>query len=213
MKRETSMKIRALLAGILLLVFHAAVAASSKPMTPATSTEMEQAKAALATAREASTKAKAAWDKAKLETTLWDQRYKRAYKEWSQAKGEARKAALERRLTAEIDLKKSLEFRKVNWYRFEIASRRAKAAEESMKICELEQEMATVQARLDALKTPVVPKASGAVSAAPSTPTKVVEKPKAMSSPVAASPKRKAKPKPTATPDTEEAAPGEVLED
>jgi len=121
-------------------------------------TEIIGVKKALVKAREEAVRAKEAWDKSKLEATLWDQRYKRAYSEWAKSKGGSRAAALDKRLKAEEDLKIALEVRRVHWYRAELASMKAKAAEDSLKIIEMELDLRRVEDRLKGMRearTPV----------------------------------------------------------
>ncbi len=121
-------------------------------------TEVVAARKALLKAREEATRAKEAWDKSKLEATLWDQRYKRAYSEWVKSKGDSRAAALDKRLKAEEDLKIALEVRRVHWYRAEWASLKAKAVEDSLKIIEMELDLRRVEERLKGMRearTPV----------------------------------------------------------
>lgn len=135
---------------LLALMAAASLGASDKP-TPVP-TEIQGAQKALLKAREESARAKEAWDKSKLEATLWDQRYKRAYGEWAKSKGAARPAALEKRLRAEEDLKLALEARRLNWYRSELAAMRVRAAEDALKTLELQREATRVEERILEMK-------------------------------------------------------------
>lgn len=118
---------------------------------------LKVAKTAILTAKAQTAKAKDAWDRSKLECTLWDQRFKREYQQWVKARGDARKAAQDRRFQAEADLKLSLEVRRLNWYQYELAARRERAAEEQLKTAEMENELARVEERVRALKTRPAP--------------------------------------------------------
>jgi hypothetical protein len=137
---------------IILMAVLAVSAASAADRPTPVPTQVQAARKALLKAREEASRAKEAWDKSKLEATLWDQRYKRAYSEWAKSRGGARPAALEKRLRAEEDLKLALEVRRVNWYRSELASMRARAAEESLRILEMEAELSRVEERLKGMR-------------------------------------------------------------
>src|SRR6202041_1464253 len=73
---------------------------------------------------------KNAWDKARLETTLYDQRAKRAYQRWLKAAKGLRVKAQEQRDKADLELQLSVERRKLAFSQWQSAQLR-EASEEA----------------------------------------------------------------------------------
>jgi hypothetical protein len=145
--------VRTVILAFLMTLSVVAVAGTPAGRGAPESKTVQEVRAAMDRAKQEASNAKDAWDKSKLEATLWDQRYKRAYQEWTKSKGDARSATLKKRDQSEVDLKVALEGRRVNWYRYELARRRVLVAEENLKIAELEAELEMVLERLKGMQS------------------------------------------------------------
>ena len=75
------------------------------------------------------TKTRDLWDRSRLESTLYDKRYKRAYDRWLKAAKDKKASALTKRDRAWAEFKLSLERRRLAWYQFELSKARQAAAE------------------------------------------------------------------------------------
>ena len=135
------------LALLLSLPSHAAKGAGQDTAAPA-----EAAAQALQKAKAEAARLKDDWDKARLETTLYDQRAKRAYKHWLNAKSKARDQALRDKERAELELKLSVEKRKLAWNRWEAAQFRATARESEWKALEDEKDSADIEKEIHGLE-------------------------------------------------------------
>lgn len=92
-----------------------------------------------------------AWDHAKLESTVYDKRYRRAYDRWVQSGKEAKAAAVKKRDQAMLDLKISLEKRRLAWYEWELAKAKQVQLEASAKAKALRDDVTRVKKRIEAM--------------------------------------------------------------
>jgi hypothetical protein len=95
---------------------------------------------------------KDAWDKARLEATLYDQRAKRAYQKWAKAGKDLRKKAEEQRERAQWELQLAVERRKLAWNRWQAAQYRMLMEETKVKLLEQERDIRIVEERIGKLE-------------------------------------------------------------
>jgi len=88
------------------------------------------------------------WDKSRLESTLYDKRYKRAYDRWVKAAKDKKAQALAKRDQASGEFKLSLERRRLAWYRFESAKARQAAAEAESQAKGIGEDIRRVEERI-----------------------------------------------------------------
>ncbi len=93
-------------------------------------------------------KARDAWDKARLETTVYEKRRKRAYDQWVRADRETKPRALARRDRAQNEFDLSVERRRLAWYRWEDARARLQAAESAARRKTLALDIERVRTRI-----------------------------------------------------------------
>jgi hypothetical protein len=93
-------------------------------------------------------KVRDAWDKARLEATVYEKRYHRAYDKWVQSAREGKSNALARRDRAQAEFSLSVERRRLAWYRWEDARARQQAAEAAARRKGLAADIERVRARI-----------------------------------------------------------------
>ena len=118
-------------------------------------------------ARAESKKLHDAWDHARLESTVYDKRYHRAYDRWVKVAKEGKAAALKKRDQAMVELKISLERRRLAWYEWELAKSKQVALEAQTKAKGLREDIQRVKQRIEGLggtwkPTPVPTKTNAA---------------------------------------------------
>jgi len=116
---------------------------------------------ALEKAKEEARALRETWDKAKLETTLYDKRAKRAYEKWVKAAKGLRKDAEAQKLRSELELKLSVERRKLAWNEWQAAVYRQGLKESQLKVLEQERDIAIVKERIRKLEKELGPARSG----------------------------------------------------
>jgi hypothetical protein len=89
-----------------------------------------------------------AWDKARLEATVYEKRYRRAYDKWVQSAREGKSKALAHRDRAQAEFNLSVERRRLAWYRWEDARARQQVAEASARRKGLAGDIERVRARI-----------------------------------------------------------------
>lgn len=107
-----------------------------------------------------------AWDHARLESTVYDKRYHRAYDRWVKVAKEGKGAALKKRDQAMVELKISLERRRLVWYEWELAKAKQVSLEAAVKAKALREDIQRVKQRIEGLggtwkPTPVPTKTNG----------------------------------------------------
>jgi len=96
---------------------------------------------------------KDAWDKARLETTLYDQRAKRAYSRWVKAAKKTKEQAKVQKEKSELELQLAIEKRKLAWNDWQAALFRQASHEAQIKALDQEKEKAAVKERIKKLET------------------------------------------------------------
>lgn len=102
-------------------------------------------------ARAESQRFRDAWDKAKLEASVYEKRQRRAYERWAKATKETKAAALKKRDQSVVEFKVSLEKRRLAWYEWELAKAKQIALEAETKAKGLREDVARVKKRIEAL--------------------------------------------------------------
>lgn len=120
-------------------------------------TPMDMAAKELDKAKEESQSLKDAWDKARLETTLYDQRAKRAYQKWAKAAKSAKEEAKAQKDRAELELQLSIEKRKLAYDEWQAAELRVAAHEAQVKALDQEKESEAVRDKIRELQDELKP--------------------------------------------------------
>jgi len=102
-------------------------------------------------ARAESQKLRDVWDHARLESTVYDKRYHRAYDRWVKAAKEGKSVAMKKRDQAMVELKVSLERRRLAWYEWELAKAKQVALEAQNKAKGLREDVQRVKKRIEDL--------------------------------------------------------------
>jgi hypothetical protein len=120
--------------------------------TPAPDSSMDAAAKALDQARDETQKLKDDWDKTRLETTLYDQRAKRAYQKWVKAVKSAKEQARLQKERAELELALAIEKRKLAFNEWQAAQLRQAAREAQVKALDQEKDSAAIRERIKKLE-------------------------------------------------------------
>ncbi len=110
---------------------------------------------------------KTAWDKARLETTLYEQRSKRAYQKWVKATKTAKAKAQAARDKADIELQLAVEKRKLAFSQWQSAQLREASDEAKIKALAQDQDTKAIQDKIRQLETKLAPIKTPAVSSKP----------------------------------------------
>lgn len=102
-------------------------------------------------ARSESLKLRDAWDHTRLESTVYDKRYHRSYDRWVKAAKEGKTAAMKKRDQAMVELKISLERRRLAWYEWELAKAKLVVLEAQNKAKGLREDVKRVKKRIEDL--------------------------------------------------------------
>ncbi len=104
------------------------------------------------------------WDKARLETTLYEQRAKRAYQKWVKATKAAKAKAQAARDKADLELQLAVERRKLAFSQWQAAQLRQASQEAQLKALGQDQDSKAIEAKIQQLQsklnrliTPAVP--------------------------------------------------------
>ncbi len=126
----------------------------SQPVSESTmgdmSEKLDQAKAAV-------DQFKTAWDKARLETTLYDQRAKRAYQRWLKAAKSLKSKAQEQRDKADLELQLSVERRKLAFSQWQSAQLRETSEEAQVQAFAQDQGTKAIQDKIKQLQAKLTP--------------------------------------------------------
>ena len=93
-----------------------------------------------------------AWDKARLEATLYDKRAKRAYQRWVKAVKKSREAARLAKEKAELEFQVAIEKRKLAWSEWQAALFREAAKESRDKALDQDKETKAIRERIKKLQ-------------------------------------------------------------
>jgi len=132
---------------------HPCSLAFAAPTTPvAVDVSLDNAAKALEKAKEEARALRETWDKTKLEATLYDKRAKRAYEKWVKAAKGLRKDAEKQKDQAQLELKLSMERRKLAYNEWQAALYRQALREAQFKLAEQERDIAIVKERIRKLE-------------------------------------------------------------
>jgi len=112
-------------------------------------------------------KFKTGWDKARLETTLYDQRAKRAYQRWVKASKTLKAKAQAQRDKADIELQLSVEKRKLAFSQWQSSLMREASEEAKIKVLGQDQDTKAIQDKIRQLESKLSPLQTPAVSSKP----------------------------------------------
>lgn len=119
---------------------------------PTADSAFDVAAKALEKSKEEVQRLKDSWDKARLETTLYDQRAKRAFQRWVKAKTKAREQAKSAKEKAELELQLAIEKRKLAYNQWQAALLRQVAKESEMKAMDQDKDTAAVREKIKQLE-------------------------------------------------------------
>lgn len=97
------------------------------------------------------------WDKARMETTLYDKRAKRAYQKWTKAAKKAKDQAKTQKENAELELQLSIEKRKLAFNEWQAAQLREMAKESDLKALDQEKDTRAIQEKIKQLEQKLQP--------------------------------------------------------
>ncbi|HEY5038083.1 MAG TPA: hypothetical protein VIJ93_03320, partial [bacterium] len=100
---------------------------------------------------------KDAWDKARLETTLYQQRSQRAYKRWVKAAKKLREQARVQKEKAELELQLAVEKRKLAYGQWQSAIYHYQAGEFQVKALDQEKDTAATQEKIRQIEAKLNP--------------------------------------------------------
>ena len=124
---------------------------------PSVDNALDSAAKELDKARDETQRLKEAWDKARLETTLYDQRAKRAYQKWAKAAKSAREETEAQKERAGLELQLSIEKRKLAYDEWQAGELRVAAQEAQVKALDQEKESAGVRDKIRKLQDELKP--------------------------------------------------------
>lgn len=135
--------------GVHLCMNHPCLAAQA---TPSVDSALDTAARELDKAKDETQRLKDAWDKTRLETTLYDQRAKRAYQKWAKAVKTAKEQARLQKERAELELQLAVEKRKLAFNEWQAAQLRQASREAEVKSLDQEKDSAAIEVRIEQLK-------------------------------------------------------------
>ena len=148
------------------LVFFAVLCANLRPVDlvfslPATPVPkdptFDKAGEALDKAKQEVQELRDQWDKARMETTLYDKRAKRAYQKWVKAAKKMKDRAKEQKEKAELELQLSIEKRKWAFNEWQAAQLREVAKESELKALDQEKDAKDIRERIKKLEQKLGP--------------------------------------------------------
>jgi chromosome segregation ATPase len=110
---------------------------------------------------------KNAWDKARLETTLYDQRAQRAYQRWLKATKSLKTKAQEQKDKADLELQLSVERRKLAFSQWQSAQLRETSEEAQVQAFAQDQGTKAIQDKIQQLQAKLAPLQTPAVISKP----------------------------------------------
>lgn len=125
--------------------------------TPPSNSDVDALGAKLDQTKQAVDQFKDAWDKARLETTLYDQRAQRAYQRWLKAAKSLRAKAQQQRDKADLELQLSVERRKLAFSQWQSAQLREASEEALVKAYAQDQDTKAIQDKIHQLQTKLAP--------------------------------------------------------
>src|SRR5258708_3296202 len=133
--------------------------------TPVADTAFDIAAKALEKSKEEVQRLKDSWDKTRLETTLYDQRAKRAFQRWAahgaRAKTKAREQAKATKEKAELELQLAIEKRKLAYNQWQAALLRQMAKESEVKALDQDKDTTPVREKIKQLEQKISRQSAG----------------------------------------------------
>ena len=126
--------------------------ASATQTTLSVQDSLDAAAKQLEKAKDEAQKLKDAWDKTRLEVTLYDQRAKRAYKKWAKAVKTAKENARLQKERAEMELQLAIEKRKLAFNEWQAAQLRQAADEAQVKALDQEKDSVAIRDKIKRLE-------------------------------------------------------------
>jgi hypothetical protein len=120
--------------------------------TPVADNAFDAAAKALDKSKEEVQVLKNSWDKTRLETTLYDQRAKRAYQKWLKATKKAKEQAKAVKEQAELELQLAIEKRKLAYNQWQGALLRQMSKESELKALDQDKDTAAVREKIKQLE-------------------------------------------------------------
>ncbi len=128
------------------------VVAFAETPTPVTDQAFDKAAEELDKAKTETQKLKQAWDKARLETTLYEQRAKRATEKFAKATKDFRDKAGAQKKKAELEFQLALEKRKLAFSQWQEAQLKMATRESFMKALDKERESNAIKLKIQGLE-------------------------------------------------------------
>ena len=122
---------------------------------------MDSAAKQLEKAKDETQKLKDAWDKTRLEVTLYDQRAKRAYQKWAKAVKTAKEQARLQKERAEMELQLAIEKRKLAFNEWQAAQLRQASREAEVKALDQEKDSAAIRDKIKKLEAKLSSQVTG----------------------------------------------------
>jgi len=120
--------------------------------TPSVDNALDTAAKALEKSKEEVQRLKDAWDKTRLEATLYDKRAKRAYGRWVKATKKSREQAKLQKEKAELEFQLSIEKRKLAGSEWQAAQYRLSARESQVKALAQDSDTSAIQSKIKQLE-------------------------------------------------------------
>jgi hypothetical protein len=125
--------------------------------TPSVDPAFDAAAKELEKAKDETQKLRDGWDKARLETTLYDQRAKRAYQKWSKAARSLKDQGREQKERAELEFQLAVEKRKLAYNEWQAAQLRLLSKESQVKALDQEKESRGIAAKISQIESKLGP--------------------------------------------------------
>jgi hypothetical protein len=127
--------------------------------TPATASDsaFDAAAQGLQEAQKELQELKGKWDRARLETTLYDKRAKRAYQRWVKASKKLKEQAKAEKEKAELEFQLALEKRKLAGSRWQAAQLRELATESEVKALDQDRDTKAIEEKIKQLEEKLPP--------------------------------------------------------
>jgi len=142
--------------GVFAWAFFVGVAAAQTPV-PEQNTKITQAAQQVQTAQDEVQKLKDAWDRSRLESTLYSQRAQRAYKRWAAAKKDWKKKMAQHKDEAQLEFELAVEKRKLAFDLWQQAQYRLGAQQQLLNAAESSVDIQATQAHIAKLQSQVAP--------------------------------------------------------
>ncbi len=125
--------------------------------TPTSDSAFDAAAKELDKAKDETQRLKDSWDKSRLETTLYDQRAKRAYQRWTKAAKSLKDQAEVQKERAELEFQLAVEKRKLAYNEWQVAQLKMFAKESMVKALDQEKESSSIREKIEQLEGKIKP--------------------------------------------------------